>query len=45
MHLGEGTGAALGFTLVDLATRLVREMGTLDDAGFDIYVPRTDGEG
>lgn len=33
MRLGEGTGAALGFTLVDAALRLLDEMATFEEAG------------
>jgi len=33
MRLGEGTGAALAMSLVDGATRVLREMATFADAG------------
>ncbi len=33
MRLGEGTGAALAFHLVDAAARLLSEMSTFDEAG------------
>jgi NaMN:DMB phosphoribosyltransferase len=33
MRLGEGTGAALSFTLIDAALKIVREMATYDQAG------------
>lgn len=33
MRLGEGTGAVLGFHLVEAATRILREMATFEDAG------------
>lgn len=33
MRLGEGTGAALGMTLVDAAIRIYHEMATFDQAG------------
>ncbi len=33
MRLGEGTGAALAFHLVDAAARIMREMATFDEAG------------
>ncbi len=33
MRLGEGTGAALSFTLIDAALKIVREMATFDQAG------------
>jgi nicotinate-nucleotide--dimethylbenzimidazole phosphoribosyltransferase len=33
MRLGEGTGAALAFTLIEAALRLLREMATFEEAG------------
>jgi nicotinate-nucleotide--dimethylbenzimidazole phosphoribosyltransferase len=33
MRLGEGTGAALGISLVETATRILSEMSTFDEAG------------
>ncbi|NLZ28189.1 MAG: nicotinate-nucleotide--dimethylbenzimidazole phosphoribosyltransferase [Firmicutes bacterium] len=33
MRLGEGTGAALSFTLIDAALKIVGEMATFDQAG------------
>jgi nicotinate-nucleotide--dimethylbenzimidazole phosphoribosyltransferase len=33
MRLGEGTGAALAFNLVEASLRLLREMATFEDAG------------
>ena len=33
MRLGEGTGAALAFHLIDASTRILREMATFDEAG------------
>lgn len=33
MRLGEGTGAALGMTLVEAALRMLREIRTFDEAG------------
>lgn len=33
MRLGEGTGAALAFHLIEAATRIIREMATFADAG------------
>ncbi|MBM4257838.1 MAG: nicotinate-nucleotide--dimethylbenzimidazole phosphoribosyltransferase [Deltaproteobacteria bacterium] len=33
MRLGEGTGAALGMSLVDSAVRILNEMATFDEAG------------
>jgi nicotinate-nucleotide--dimethylbenzimidazole phosphoribosyltransferase len=33
MRLGEGTGAALGISLVEAATRLLDEMATFQEAG------------
>lgn len=42
MRLGEGTGAALAFTLIDLCIRVVEEMGTFPDAGICQYIPQED---
>jgi nicotinate-nucleotide--dimethylbenzimidazole phosphoribosyltransferase len=33
MRLGEGTGAALGISIVDAACKILGEMATFDDAG------------
>lgn len=33
LRLGEGTGAALAFSLVEAAARILREMATFDEAG------------
>lgn len=33
MRLGEGTGAALAFTIIDAALKIVREMATFEEAG------------
>ena len=33
LRLGEGTGAALAFSLIEASTRLLREMATFDEAG------------
>lgn len=33
MRLGEGTGAALGFTLVDASLKILSEMSTFEEAG------------
>ncbi|MGE5542717.1 MAG: nicotinate-nucleotide--dimethylbenzimidazole phosphoribosyltransferase, partial [Bacillota bacterium] len=33
MRLGEGTGAALSFHLIDASVRILMEMATFDDAG------------
>lgn len=33
MRLGEGTGAALAFNLIDASTKILREMATFSDAG------------
>jgi nicotinate-nucleotide--dimethylbenzimidazole phosphoribosyltransferase len=33
MRLGEGTGAALSFNIIDAALKIVREMATYDEAG------------
>jgi len=32
MRLGEGTGAALAFNIIDASTKIIREMGTFEDA-------------
>jgi nicotinate-nucleotide--dimethylbenzimidazole phosphoribosyltransferase len=39
MRLGEGTGAALAFHVIDAAMTAYKEMGTFDDARIDKYVP------
>lgn len=39
MRLGEGTGAALGFHIVDAAVAAYMQMGTFDDANIEKYVP------
>jgi len=39
MRLGEGTGAALAFHIVDAALAAYKKMGTFDDAGIEQYVP------
>jgi nicotinate-nucleotide--dimethylbenzimidazole phosphoribosyltransferase len=33
MRLGEGTGAALGFFLIEASLKLLAEMATFSDAG------------
>jgi nicotinate-nucleotide--dimethylbenzimidazole phosphoribosyltransferase len=33
LRLGEGTGAALAFHLVEASTRILREMATFGEAG------------
>jgi len=33
MRLGEGTGAALGMTILDAAIKILNEMATFDEAG------------
>ncbi len=40
MRLGEGTGAALGFLLIDAAMAAYTRMGTFDDARIEQYVPQ-----
>ncbi|GAB7387047.1 nicotinate-nucleotide--dimethylbenzimidazole phosphoribosyltransferase [Bacillaceae bacterium] len=42
MRLGEGTGAALVFPLIDAAARVMREMATFEQAG---VAERSDGDG
>jgi nicotinate-nucleotide--dimethylbenzimidazole phosphoribosyltransferase len=32
LHLGEGTGAALGISLADVACKILSEMATFDEA-------------
>ncbi len=39
MRLGEGTGAALGFNIIEAAMATYRRVGTFDEANFDKYVP------
>jgi len=39
MHLGEGTGAAAGIALLDLALAPYREMPTFDESGIEAYKP------
>ena len=39
MHLGEGTGAAAGIALLDLALAPYREMPTFDEIGVEAYKP------
>ncbi len=40
MRLGEGTGAALGFQLIDAAIAAYTQMGSFDDAKIEQYVPQ-----
>jgi nicotinate-nucleotide--dimethylbenzimidazole phosphoribosyltransferase len=40
MRLGEGTGAALGFQLIDAAMAAYYRMGSFDDAEIEQYVPQ-----
>ena len=40
MRVGEGTGAALAFCLVDAAYAAYTKMGTFDDAKIEQYVPQ-----
>jgi len=39
MRLGEGSGAALGFKIIDAAFEAYTKMGTFDDANIKQYVP------
>ncbi|MCX7841598.1 MAG: nicotinate-nucleotide--dimethylbenzimidazole phosphoribosyltransferase [Clostridia bacterium] len=39
MRLGEGTGAALAFHIIDAAVAAYREMGTFQDAQVEKYIP------
>lgn len=36
MRLGEGTGAALGMSIIDAAIKIVHEMATFEDAGVSV---------
>lgn len=40
MRLGEGTGAALAFHVIDAAIAAYTQMGTFDDAEIEQYVPQ-----
>lgn len=40
MRLGEGTGAALGYQLIDAALAAYTQMGSFDDASIEQYVPQ-----
>lgn len=40
MRLGEGTGAALGYQLIDAAIAAYTQMGSFDDAKIEQYVPQ-----
>lgn len=40
MRLGEGTGAALAFHIIDAALAAYTQMGTFEDATIDQYVPQ-----
>lgn len=40
MRVGEGTGAALGFQIIDAAMAAYTQMGTFDDAQIEQYVPQ-----
>jgi nicotinate-nucleotide--dimethylbenzimidazole phosphoribosyltransferase len=42
MHLGEGTGAALGLYLMQAAIMAYNEMGTFSEANIESYVPELD---
>jgi nicotinate-nucleotide--dimethylbenzimidazole phosphoribosyltransferase len=39
MRLGEGTGAALAFNIIDAAMAAYSKMGTFDDAKIEQYIP------
>lgn len=39
MRLGEGTGAALGFQIIDMAVAAYTEMGTFEKANIEAYKP------
>ncbi len=39
MRLGEGTGAVLLMPLIDMATRILREMPTLEDLHIREHTP------
>ena len=41
MRLGEGTGAALAFHIIDAAITAYKEMGTFGDANIEQYVPQS----
>jgi nicotinate-nucleotide--dimethylbenzimidazole phosphoribosyltransferase len=41
MRLGEGTGAAVAFHIIDAAVAAYTKMGTFGDASIDQYVPLT----
>ena len=45
MRLGEGTGAAIGISLVESAVRLYREMATFESAGVSSVTSRTTQRG
>lgn len=40
MRLGEGTGAALGYQIIDAAIAAYTQMGSFDDASIKQYVPQ-----
>lgn len=40
MRLGEGTGAALGFQIIDAAVAAYTQMGSFEDANIEQYVPQ-----
>ena len=41
MRLGEGTGAALAFHIIDAAITAYKQMGTFNDAAIEKYVPQS----
>ena len=45
LRLGEGTGAALGFSVIEAALSLLSEMATFGEAGVDEKLTRSGGAG
>ena len=42
LRLGEGTGAALGLSILEAAVKLLNEMATFDEAGVSVAIPEGD---